>query len=329
MKSVPLIVAGLLFGLGCQTGDQTTPEPVERHKLAKADALSGTCLQADGSDSCGGKSNGSCWCDAECAGWGDCCLDAQESCGVNECKPEDETSCPTGYFCLPAEGGCVQKPWDPDFECFSIETGLFFDMEIVDVGDEEGTVVINDGGAPVTYTAEYDQGTASTGYDSHTFLFGFDAYNQGEIDALFTIAIDEISTNFARGSFTYDQIDGELVCHLPDTDSEPESFDYECLGKQSGTFFDLTIVDVGDEEGEVVVNDGGAPVTYPAEFDQRMDENDNHHDQFIFGFDAYNNGEIEELYFIDVSVVSINFSLGEVEYAGAAEELICHRSQSE
>jgi pyruvate,water dikinase len=45
----------------------------ERGPLGKADAI-GSCSTGDG-DQCGGKSDGTCWCDEECAKFGDCCGD--------------------------------------------------------------------------------------------------------------------------------------------------------------------------------------------------------------------------------------------------------------
>jgi hypothetical protein len=65
---------------------------------------------------------------------------------------------------------------------------------------------------------------------------------------------------------------------------------YECKGLVSGNFYDLTAIDVGDEEGEVVVNNGGAPQHFPAHYDEGTSE-----DQFIFGFELYNAGVVPEL----------------------------------
>ena len=50
----------------------------------KADALAGSCVQA-----CGGQShNGSCYCDAECASYGDCCADKLAVCNpTTSCGP--------------------------------------------------------------------------------------------------------------------------------------------------------------------------------------------------------------------------------------------------
>lgn len=50
----------------------------DRHPLGKADA-SGSCKDGDG-DHCGGKSDGNCWCDEECARFGDCCSDHTAVC---------------------------------------------------------------------------------------------------------------------------------------------------------------------------------------------------------------------------------------------------------
>ena len=51
----------------------------DRHPLGKADAA-GSCVGQDGEDFCGGKSDGACWCDELCAGFGDCCADVEPVC---------------------------------------------------------------------------------------------------------------------------------------------------------------------------------------------------------------------------------------------------------
>lgn len=73
-------VALLMPTLGCSGGDPSAPEPGEqtanRGPLGKADGA-GSCV-----DHCGGKSAGSCYCDTECAKYGDCCEDIGSACGL-------------------------------------------------------------------------------------------------------------------------------------------------------------------------------------------------------------------------------------------------------
>lgn len=54
-------------------------DDAERGPLGKADAY-GSCLDDDGSDRCGGPSDGNCWCDDECESVGDCCADKAGVC---------------------------------------------------------------------------------------------------------------------------------------------------------------------------------------------------------------------------------------------------------
>jgi len=76
MRVMTLLVVLLLGACGERTGEPA-PGP-ERHPLGKAD-LTGSCQATDG-DRCGGKSAGTCWCDAACTTWKDCCLDYQATC---------------------------------------------------------------------------------------------------------------------------------------------------------------------------------------------------------------------------------------------------------
>ncbi len=56
------------------------------------------------------------------------------------------------------------------FECLGTETKNLYNVEIIDIGDEEGTVVINDGGAPVRYEAYYHHGSFFYGVENQIQL---------------------------------------------------------------------------------------------------------------------------------------------------------------
>ena len=80
LKNVFLSLS-FLVAAGCSAGPATTTDDagVERGPLGKADH-SGSC-QAGDADFCGGKSEGSCWCDDKCVEYGDCCADVGDVCG--------------------------------------------------------------------------------------------------------------------------------------------------------------------------------------------------------------------------------------------------------
>lgn len=69
-----LCAASMLLAVGCAT-DPAETAGERGTQVGKADTI-GSCV-----DSCGGQSqSGSCWCDAQCAGVGDCCTDIQPVC---------------------------------------------------------------------------------------------------------------------------------------------------------------------------------------------------------------------------------------------------------
>ena len=108
--------------VGCSSSDADPSDPgpgstqdERRTTIGKADSLSGKCI--DGSENyCGGKSKGKCWCDTACEKYGDCCVDAEASCGVgatNSCK--STADCKSGEYChsetgCSGEGTCKPKP---------------------------------------------------------------------------------------------------------------------------------------------------------------------------------------------------------------------------
>jgi hypothetical protein len=95
---------------GCQVEDasetraeteETVPARGPRRALGKADQTGSCSLVAyDGNgvmtntSFCGGKSEGTCWCDDKCSNYGDCCGDYSEACTepVSNC-PEGEVEC--------------------------------------------------------------------------------------------------------------------------------------------------------------------------------------------------------------------------------------------
>ena len=72
----PLAVLALALACSGQAFDDPN---ADRHPLGKEDAA-GSCRSADGDDFCGGQSDGACWCDDQCASFGDCCSDVTTVC---------------------------------------------------------------------------------------------------------------------------------------------------------------------------------------------------------------------------------------------------------
>lgn len=74
-----LLAAGLFAA--CTAGDDGAGRgPLPVGPDGKADSSQGSCRKAAGGDFCGGKSNGACWCDDQCASYGDCCSDRVAVC---------------------------------------------------------------------------------------------------------------------------------------------------------------------------------------------------------------------------------------------------------
>ena len=71
-----------LCSIGCGGGGGAAPAPRGvAHESGKADEA-GSCLGG-----CGGiANNGACWCDDECASFGDCCADKASICDANPCE---------------------------------------------------------------------------------------------------------------------------------------------------------------------------------------------------------------------------------------------------
>lgn len=80
----PFLVASALAGACAVAEDSSAPsDDGERGSIGKAD-LVGSCETPAGVDFCGGKGTGTCWCDELCVGYGDCCSDAGEVCGIGD-----------------------------------------------------------------------------------------------------------------------------------------------------------------------------------------------------------------------------------------------------
>ncbi len=94
-------IATVLLALcgACEAPDRSPPERSGTQAVGKADAPSGSCDAA----TCGGIGNGGCWCDEECAAYGDCCADAAQVCGVDECDVTAD-ACAAGESCQDIEG---------------------------------------------------------------------------------------------------------------------------------------------------------------------------------------------------------------------------------
>lgn len=59
----------------------------------------------------------------------------------------------------------------PLIECIGADSGNFYDLEILDVGDEEGRVTVNNGAAPQHFDAIYDRYSDDLGLGRQKFLF--------------------------------------------------------------------------------------------------------------------------------------------------------------
>ena len=153
---------------------------------------------------------------------------------------------------IPVEVGAIRAvsfQSGTKFACMSAESNILFNLDIVDVGDEEGQVVINDGGAPKTFNADYSSGR---------FVFGDDYESSIEIPVpgYFEWVVGRVNYKGKREKLICQY--GEIVNQsIPASLGSNSAF--SCIGTHSERMYDLDIVDVGDDEGEFVINDGGAP----------------------------------------------------------------------
>ncbi len=94
-----ILLAVLVAGLtSCQTQIEN-----ERTERIGSELEAGSC-QSGADDFCGGPSDGDCWCDDKCAGFGDCCADIDEVC--NATAPPATNSCVASCGGQSASGNC-------------------------------------------------------------------------------------------------------------------------------------------------------------------------------------------------------------------------------
>lgn len=135
-------VALVTTACGTATEPATSPSADgddDRGPLGKADQI-GSCEAPEGEPSfCGGKSDGNCWCDELCEGFGDCCDDHASVCEDDGgCEPVlCELFCENGF--ATDEDGCEVCSCEPDpmipcggFAGFVCPEGL----ECVDIPDD-------------------------------------------------------------------------------------------------------------------------------------------------------------------------------------------------
>lgn len=94
LKQIFLPLALIMF-VGCSSESPVQLDP-DRVPVSKADG-SGSCV-----DNCGGKSDGSCWCDDMCSYYGDCCGDKVAICDAPQdlaCGGFQGLTCGAGEYC--------------------------------------------------------------------------------------------------------------------------------------------------------------------------------------------------------------------------------------
>lgn len=130
MASIWLCATGVAAGCAMETsGEESASQDAteQRGALGKADAY-GSCKKGN-KTLCGGKGTGKCWCDDECADYGDCCANVESVCGIGCPDPndpdvgyfsQDPNKCATiKFFCAPGhvpfsgECGCGCKKEEP------------------------------------------------------------------------------------------------------------------------------------------------------------------------------------------------------------------------
>lgn len=131
-----LVLAATLSSPAC-AAEVADGGPGDRAGGGKADAILGTCQPAD----CGGPAgDGDGFCDASCAGFGDCAADVRAVCGFDECEVDERgqtTGCDGGTC---DEGLCV-----PDFAWGLNDVSVLFPTRPTDVPHLVGPVGSVDG----------------------------------------------------------------------------------------------------------------------------------------------------------------------------------------
>ncbi|MCX5792216.1 MAG: hypothetical protein NTY45_08390 [Elusimicrobia bacterium] len=181
------------------------------------------------------------------------------------------------------------------FACMSAGSNVLFDLKIADVGDESGEVVVNDGGAPKTFKA---------GYNNGRFVFG---NNQDSVIVLPPPGYFA----WVVGTVRHDGSNGKLICQYGKAVSQtiPASLGsrsaFSCIGTRTEKMYDLNIVDVGDESGKVVINAGGAPETFNTDYKNG---------RFLFGTSLI---ELDQPYWYEWTTGKA------VDVKGLSEPLVC------
>src|SRR5262245_17668005 len=78
-----------LVALVACNSDVVDPPDDDRGAPGKADSVQWGSCAADDGQACGGRSEGTCYCDDECATFHDCCEDAGPACGVESNRLEN------------------------------------------------------------------------------------------------------------------------------------------------------------------------------------------------------------------------------------------------
>jgi hypothetical protein len=88
--TLPFVAAATIVGCAVDPTDQQEGDAIEqRGPIGKADLVGSCGPKGNKPDFCGRKSPGNCWCDEQCAEYGDCCSDIQDYCGGGEECPDE------------------------------------------------------------------------------------------------------------------------------------------------------------------------------------------------------------------------------------------------
>lgn len=230
----------------------------------------------------------------------------------------------------------------PTIECRGVRSGISFDLAIDDVGDETGFVYVQDAGAEAARTqfeAVYDESPDEAGNVGHFFIFGFD--EDGTAEELHSVEVHSISHSLLLGEVTYKGNEESIVCYDLEKTRDPETQpDFECVSPTSEVMFDLDIVSAKEFEGSVVVNDGGAPLTFDDAnyIGPRADDPERKGHRFVFGFEQQFTDAIHVLHEVIVEDVDTNFAVGTASYTPTPApedsdptifDLVCYQKNSE
>jgi hypothetical protein len=100
-------LASLLL-LCCATSCVANEEDAARAPIGKADLIGSCAATGGGDNACGAKSDGNCWCDDECADFGDCCADKDAVCDATFDPCAGKTCGEACKLCSPSDPDCVE-----------------------------------------------------------------------------------------------------------------------------------------------------------------------------------------------------------------------------